>query len=257
MERSEKICHFRLTGAESSYCLMKSKRMADEENSIPSLVFHGVDESRPILCGPELVAVCPFRSAGAERCVKRTMVLCPHCCHRHRPDSNSRMICEAWSSTKQVLKQMRADLPGLRKFYLIGTTKLPYSEDTSDLVRRVLWPKIKSAVLRRDKYICQDCGVNFERGRIKVYDPTLRHGKGGTRYESLEVHHIIPRSRGGSDHPGNLKTLCPACHRRYTNELITDIAQEVRHDKQVNAIIAECRERVGSEWQDSYWEPRD
>ncbi len=251
------VCHFRLTGAESSYCLLKTKRMADPENSIPSLVFHGGDETRPVLCGPELAAICPFRSAVAAKVTKKAMVVCPHCGHRHRPDSNSRMICEAWSSTKQVLKQMRSDLPGLRKFFLTGTTQQPYAPDTSDLVRRVLWPKIKSAVLRRDKYICQDCGVNFERGRMKVYDPTLRHGKGGTRYESLEVHHIIPRSRGGSDHPGNLKTLCPACHRRYTNELITDLAQEVRHDKQVNAIIAECREMAGSEWQDPNWEPRD
>lgn len=167
------------------------------------------------------------------------------------------MICEAWASIKQVLKQMRADFPGMRKYYLIGTKQLPYAADTTDLVRRVLWPRIKSAVLRRDKYICQDCGVNFERGRIKVYDPTLRRGKGGTRYESLEVHHIIPRSRGGSDHPGNLKTLCPACHRRYTNELITDIAQEVRHEKQVNAVLAECRERIGNDWQDTYWEPQE
>ena len=257
MERPGTICHFRLTGAESSYCLMKTRRIADSENAIPSLVFHGGDESRPILCDPDMAAICPFRSAGSGRPSKLPMLPCPHCGHRHRTDSNSRMICEAWASIKQVLKQMRADFPGMRKYYLIGTKQLPYAADTTDLVRRVLWPRIKSAVLRRDKYICQDCGVNFERGRIKVYDPTLRRGKGGTRYESLEVHHIIPRSRGGSDHPGNLKTLCPACHRRYTNELITDIAQEVRHEKQVNAVLAECRERIGNDWQDTYWEPQE
>jgi hypothetical protein len=251
------ICHFRLTGAESSYCLMQTKRVADPEAAIPSLVFHGADETRPLLCGPELAAICPFRSPKAERMAKKLMEPCPYCGHRHRPDSNSRAICEAWASTKQVLKQMRTDLPGLRKFYIAGTKQLPYADDTSDLVRRVLWPKIKTAVLRRDKWICQDCGVNFERCRIKVFDQTLRRGKGGYRWESLEVHHIVPRSRGGSDHPGNLKTLCPACHRRYTNELITDIAQEVRHDKQVNAIIAECRERTGNDWADAAWEPRD
>jgi 5-methylcytosine-specific restriction protein A len=167
------------------------------------------------------------------------------------------MICEAWASTKQVLKQMRADFPGLRKFYIIGTKELPYSTETTELVRRVLWPKIKSSVLRRDKNICQDCGVCYEHGRMKVFDPALRHGRGGMRYESLEVHHIIPRSRGGSDHPGNLKTLCPACHRRYTNELVSDIAQEVRQDKQLNIILAECRERAVMDGEDSSWEPRD
>ena len=168
------ICHFRLTGAESSYCLLKTRRMADAENAIPSLVFHGADETRPVLCGPELAAVCPFRSAGSDHPSRKAMVMCPHCGHRHRPDSNSRQICEAWASTKQVLKQMRTEFPGLRKYYIVGTKQLPYAEDTTDLVRRVLWPKIKSAVLRRDKNICQDCGVSFEKGRIKVFDPTLR-----------------------------------------------------------------------------------
>ena len=125
MERPETICHFRLTGAESSYCLMKTRRMADTENAIPSLVFHSGDESRPILCGPDLAAICPFRSAGSGRPSKLPMLPCPHCGHRHRADSNSRMICEAWASIKQVLKQMRTDFPGIRKYYLIGTRQLP------------------------------------------------------------------------------------------------------------------------------------
>ena len=27
-----------------------------------------------------------------------------------------------------------------------------------------------------------------------------------------EVHHILPKSRGGSDHPDNLISLCTSCH---------------------------------------------
>ena len=30
--------------------------------------------------------------------------------------------------------------------------------------------------------------------------------------DELEVHHIILRSEGGSDHPLNLMTLCKRCH---------------------------------------------
>jgi len=30
----------------------------------------------------------------------------------------------------------------------------------------------------------------------------------------LEVHHKIPRSRGGTNAPDNLITLCSACHRQ-------------------------------------------
>ena len=28
-----------------------------------------------------------------------------------------------------------------------------------------------------------------------------------------EVDHVVPRSRGGSDHPENLQLLCPNCNR--------------------------------------------
>ena len=50
----------------------------------------------------------------------------------------------------------------------------------------------KAFVLNRDKYICQYCK---------------------TKQCTLEVHHIIFRSNGGSDEPDNLITLCRQCHR--------------------------------------------
>ncbi len=36
-------------------------------------------------------------------------------------------------------------------------------------------------------------------------------GCGRTNY--LEIHHVVPRSRGGANDPGNLTCLCSACHR--------------------------------------------
>jgi 5-methylcytosine-specific restriction endonuclease McrA len=33
------------------------------------------------------------------------------------------------------------------------------------------------------------------------------------RHSHLEVHHILPRSRGGPDAKANLVTLCHNCHR--------------------------------------------
>ena len=50
----------------------------------------------------------------------------------------------------------------------------------------------KAFVLNRDKYICQYCK---------------------TKQCTLEIHHIIFRSNGGSDEPDNLITLCRNCHR--------------------------------------------
>lgn len=54
-------------------------------------------------------------------------------------------------------------------------------------------PKIRRAVFARDRHRCQRPGC--------------------TRTRFLEVHHIIPRSRGGANVIENLITLCGACHR--------------------------------------------
>ena len=32
-------------------------------------------------------------------------------------------------------------------------------------------------------------------------------------FKIMEVDHVVPRSRGGSDHPENLQLLCPNCNR--------------------------------------------
>jgi 5-methylcytosine-specific restriction endonuclease McrA len=52
--------------------------------------------------------------------------------------------------------------------------------------------EIRSQVLLRDNFRCQEC--NF--------------------YKHLEVHHIVPRSKGGTDDPSNLVTLCQRCHAK-------------------------------------------
>ncbi len=54
-------------------------------------------------------------------------------------------------------------------------------------------PAVRRAVLVRDGYRCRAPGCT------------------GTRF--LEVHHRVPRARGGTNRPDNLVTLCAACHR--------------------------------------------
>ncbi len=53
----------------------------------------------------------------------------------------------------------------------------------------------RNAILRRDKLQCQRCKKKRDRN-------------------DLEVHHIIPRSRGGTNDHKNLITLCKWCHDR-------------------------------------------
>ena len=51
----------------------------------------------------------------------------------------------------------------------------------------------KEAVMNRDFYTCQICGAKNTR---------------------LEVHHIVYRSKGGTDDEDNLITLCESCHKK-------------------------------------------
>lgn len=60
------------------------------------------------------------------------------------------------------------------------------------------WRQFAKHVYERDKYRCQTCG---ERG-------------GPYGNVELRVRHIVPTSRGGTDHPRNLQTLCRTCHSR-------------------------------------------
>ncbi|MFN2371745.1 MAG: HNH endonuclease [Candidatus Krumholzibacteriia bacterium] len=54
-------------------------------------------------------------------------------------------------------------------------------------------PRVRREVLARDRHRCQGPGC------------------GRTRF--LEVHHVVPRERGGTNASANLVTLCAACHR--------------------------------------------
>lgn len=53
----------------------------------------------------------------------------------------------------------------------------------------------RKKILNRDDYTCQCCGNEKSR-------------------RDLEVHHVMPRSKGGTDDPTNLITLCKHCHDR-------------------------------------------
>jgi ATP-dependent DNA helicase RecQ len=55
------------------------------------------------------------------------------------------------------------------------------------------WREIRQLVLKRDGFRCRDCNRMCES-------------------PDADVHHLIPRSTGGKDEPGNLVTLCDGCH---------------------------------------------
>lgn len=82
----------------------------------------------------------------------------------------------------------------------------------------------RAKILFRDKYTCQYC-------------------KGKSKDEKLEVHHIVFRSRGGSDDEDNLITLCKKCHDKlHHNEISLNTNGTKKkvgvHDTLMNIICA-------------------
>jgi 5-methylcytosine-specific restriction endonuclease McrA len=61
---------------------------------------------------------------------------------------------------------------------------------------------LRFEILKRDR-VCQLCGV-------------------GRNDAVLEVDHIVPRSKGGSNDPDNLQVLCARCNRGKSNRDDTD-----------------------------------
>lgn len=71
------------------------------------------------------------------------------------------------------------------------------------------WEKIRILIWRRDKYECQNCGMNM--------DECYRKFKC-----TLHVHHIIPLLTSFDNSLNNLITLCPSCHKKEDMRLIKE-----------------------------------
>lgn len=67
---------------------------------------------------------------------------------------------------------------------------------------------IRYDVLKRSKFHCELCGISAEN-------------------KALEVDHIVPRNKGGSDDPSNLQALCYSCNAMKRDRDDTDF-REIR-----------------------------
>lgn len=77
----------------------------------------------------------------------------------------------------------------------------------------------KQYVRERDNYTCQIC-------KEKLTDK---------RHVIIEVHHIIPRSKGGSNKPDNMISLCHCCHKKvHENNNDNKLFRELRQRKIIN-----------------------
>lgn len=85
---------------------------------------------------------------------------------------------------------------------------------------------VKAFVLNRDNYTCQKCKTT----------------KG-----ELHVHHIIFRSKGGSDTPDNLITLCESCHEKlHKGEFeIKGTRSKTKHATEMGIIKSQLKKKFG------------
>lgn len=62
----------------------------------------------------------------------------------------------------------------------------------------VSWDKLRPVILKRDRYLCQECK------------------RSGRAVPATTVDHIKPKARGGTDDHDNLESLCWPCHKAKT-----------------------------------------
>jgi len=74
------------------------------------------------------------------------------------------------------------------------------------------WRRLRSAILKRDRYLCQPCE------RVNRITP------------ATEVDHIVGKAQGGTDAPDNLEAICKVCHQAKTaSEAL--LAKSGNHDR--------------------------
>ncbi len=72
---------------------------------------------------------------------------------------------------------------------------------------RAISKEVRAFVLDRNGFTCQMCGAVA--GETHPYDPT--------RKTRLHIGHIIDKSQGGTDDPGNLRAICSVCNEGASN----------------------------------------
>src|SRR5262245_58616440 len=95
----------------------------------------------------------------------------------------------------------------------------------------VEWKALRAEVLRRDGFKCLECGT-------------------AVRNAEADVHHLLPRSAGGTDEPSNLITLCDGCHAARHPKLAGGLARRALERWAVR--LALWLDRQGDVTGDSY-----
>ncbi len=127
----------------------------------------------------------------------------------------------------QGLEGVRYEVEETAKPKLLAVSPLPktISEPHQTLGQK---PKKKRLTPAQQKRFVQQAGKCSACG---ITDITI-----------LDVHHIRPYAKGGSNRPWNLSVLCPTCHRKAQNGLLTPLALIARPSKGARSQAAAIQE---------------
>ena len=144
---------------------------------------------------------------------------------RNRRNRKTRYRKARWLNRKNSIKKdrfsptMRSKLDSHMKEIEFIKSILPISRlvmETATLDPHLLKnPSLHNPIYKKWGYQ-QGGNYGFENTKAKVLNRdvyTCQHCKGRRKDSRLEVHHIIYRSKGGSDEEDNLITLCHTCHK--------------------------------------------
>lgn len=200
-------CHFQDLPCKASLCLRG---------------LHSCQDRPPFLmCDESTVTSCPHRAwdhqTHLEVCRKRAESTdrCQGCGGRHRTMIEA-LHCELASSVQRSFLEEG-----------VGGGD-PMGERAALAMRASAWRMIRRGVIARDGGRCRICGKDLSRVPSWL----------------TEVHHVQPRSEGGSDHPSNLITLCIMCHRRITTDAILTVDRGSRFSSSDEFLPRECLEAL-------------
>lgn len=186
------------------------------------LVFQGVEGNhqwipRSIICAERMSEICPYRRHTPKPrfpvMEHKNLQGCSYCRGRHYSQF-ARIQCRMLTEFKDKMSAYCVDGT---KDAVFSDVVLNYSRFADARAR--VWPSMAYAIYERDGKGCQICGLGEKDAQ-----------------QSFECHHIIPRGLGGTDHPANLQTVCPDCHKRFNEKFNGRIISKKARERKIKVL---------------------